>query len=147
MILTREEGWSEVKVGRIFKSSDCIHAEEKPRWISNSQYVAYSGNHKTFTETMDNILDEHDDLNNRLVFISNGATWIKKWVEDAFPKAVSILDYYHVCEHLHEFSNSVFRDKVKEKLDGKTKRMVIERNNRHGNKAYKKDREGKRRRN
>lgn len=116
MILTREEGWSEVKVGRIFKSSDCIHAEEKPGWISNSQYVAYLGNHKTFTATMDNILDEHGDLNNRLVFISDGATWIKKWVEDAFPKAVSILDYYHVCEHLHEFSNSVFSDKVKEKL-------------------------------
>ncbi len=31
MILTREEGWSEVKVGRIFKSSDCIHAKGKPR--------------------------------------------------------------------------------------------------------------------
>jgi len=30
MILTRAEGWSEVKVGRIFKSSDCLHAEGKP---------------------------------------------------------------------------------------------------------------------
>lgn len=116
MILTREEGWSEVKVGRIFKSSDCIHAKGKPGWISNSQYIAYLGSHKIFTETMDNILDEHGNLNNRLVFISDGATWIKKWIEDAFPNAVSILDYYHVCEHLHEFSNSVFKDKVKEKL-------------------------------
>jgi hypothetical protein len=26
MLLTREEGWKEVKVGRFFKSSDCIHA-------------------------------------------------------------------------------------------------------------------------
>jgi len=116
MLLTREEGWSEVKVGRIFKSSDCIHAKGKSGWISNSQYVGYLGSHKIFTETMDNILDEHGDLNNRLVFISDGATWIKKWIEDAFPKAVSILDYYHVCEHLHEFSNSVFSDKAKEKL-------------------------------
>ena len=30
MILTWEEGWSEVKVGRIFKSSDCLNAEGKP---------------------------------------------------------------------------------------------------------------------
>ena len=29
MVLTREEGWKEVKVGRIFKSSDCIHAGSK----------------------------------------------------------------------------------------------------------------------
>ena len=26
LVLTREEGWKEVKVGRFFKSCDCIHA-------------------------------------------------------------------------------------------------------------------------
>lgn len=116
MILTREEGWSEVKVGRIFKSNDCIHAEGKPGWISNSQYTAYLGSYKTFTETMDNLLDKYGNLGSRLVFISDGATWIKNWTEDAFPNAVSILDYYHVCEHLHEFSSTIFNDKTKEKL-------------------------------
>ena len=115
MILTRQQGWSEVKVGRIFKSNDCIHAQGKPGWISNSQYVAYLGNHKPFTETMDNLIDQHGDLGKRLVFVSDGATWIKNWSGDAFPDAVSILDYYHACEHLHEFSSSIFRDKTKEK--------------------------------
>ena len=43
MLLTREEGWKEVKVGRFFKSSDCIHADEKPGWISNSQYCCAFG--------------------------------------------------------------------------------------------------------
>ncbi len=33
MVLTREEGWKEVKVGRLFKSSDCIHAGSKQGWI------------------------------------------------------------------------------------------------------------------
>lgn len=116
LILTREEGWSEVKVGRIFKSSDCIHAEGKPGWISNSQYIAHLGSHKPFTETMEDILDKYGKPEVRMVFISDGATWIKNWIEDAFPDAVSILDYYHVCEHLHEFSSSVFGDKSKEKL-------------------------------
>src|SRR5665213_2047210 len=116
MILTREEGWSEVKVGRIFKSYDCIHAEGKPGWISNSQYTAHLGSHKVFTETMENLLDKYGNLGDRMVFISDGATWIKNWIEDAYPDAVSVLDYYHVCEHLHEFSSSVFSDKAKEKL-------------------------------
>ncbi len=31
------------------------------------------------------------------------------------PNAISILDYYHVCEHLHDFSSSLFTDKTKEK--------------------------------
>ena len=116
MILTKEEWWIEVKVGRIFKSNDCVHAEGKPGWISSSQYTAYLGSHKIFTETMDNLLDKYGRLSNRLVFISDGATWIKNWTEDAFPYAISILDFYHVCEHLHEFSSSIFSDKAKEKL-------------------------------
>ena len=64
---------------------------------------------------MDTLIDKYGNLGNRLVFVSDGATWIKNWIEDAFPKAVSILDYYHVCEHLHKFSSSIFSDKVIEK--------------------------------
>ncbi len=86
MILTREEGWSEVKAGRIFKSCDCLHAEGKPGWISHSQYTAHLGGHKEFTKTMDALLDKQGNLSNRLVFISDGATWIKNWIEDAFPQ-------------------------------------------------------------
>lgn len=116
MIFTREEGWSEVKVGRIFKSSDCLHAEGKQGWISHSQYTAHLGGYKEFTKTLDTLIDKYGDLDKRLVFVSDGASWIKNWIEDAFPKAVSILDYYHVCEHLHEFSSSIFSDKAKEKV-------------------------------
>ena len=126
MILTREEGWSEVKVGRIFKSSDCLHAEGKPGWISHSQYAAHLGSHKEFTETMDSLIDKYGTLGNRLIFVSDGAVWIKNWIEDAFPDAVSILDYYHACEHLHEFSNTIFTDKAKEKIwTGKQKEWLL----------------------
>jgi hypothetical protein len=116
MIFTREEGWNEVKVGRIFKSSDCLHAEGKPGWISHFKYTAHLGSPKEFTKTMDNLIDKYGSLGNRLVFVSDGATWIKNWIEDAFPKAISILDYYHACEHLHDFSGSIFCDKAKEKI-------------------------------
>jgi hypothetical protein len=116
MIYTREEGWSEVKVGRIFKSSDCLHAEGKTGWISHSQYIAHLGSHKQFTQTLDTLIDKYGKLGNRLVFVSDGATWIKNWTEDSFPKAVCILDYYHACEHLYEFLSSIFTDKAKEKI-------------------------------
>src|SRR5439155_1982159 len=114
MLLTREEGWKEVKVGRFFKSSDCIHAGSKAGWISNSQYVAHLGNSKDFTKIMDELIESYGRLDNRLIFISDGATWIKNWVTDAFPQAVSILDYYHACEHLHLFTNNYFTDKKTE---------------------------------
>jgi Uncharacterised protein family (UPF0236) len=116
MILTREAGWSEVKVGRLFKSRDCLHAVGKAGWISHSQYTAHLGSHKDVTKMMDNLIDKFGNWGKRLVFVCDGATWIKNWIEDAFPKAVFILDYYHACEHLHAFSGTVFFDKAKEKI-------------------------------
>ncbi len=114
MALTREEGWKEVKVGRLFKSSDCIHAGSKQGWISNSQYVAQLRNSKDFTKTMDGLIESFGKLGSRLLFLSDGATWIKNWIGDAFPGAISLLDFYHACEHLHRFSNSFFKDKEME---------------------------------
>ena len=116
MLLTREEGWKEVKVGRFFKSDDCIHAGGKAGWISNSQYVAHLSNSKEFTKTMDDLIESYGKIGHRLIFISDGAVWIKNWIADAFPDAVSILDYYHACEHLHLFTSSYFTDKEQEKI-------------------------------
>lgn len=127
MLLTREEGWKEVKVGRIFKSSDCIHAVSKQGWISNSQYTAHLGSSKEFTRIMDDLLESFGCLNKRLIFISDGATWIKNWIEDAFPNAISILDYYHASEHLHQFSSGFFKNKDDEqKWTARQKELLLE---------------------
>lgn len=112
MLLTRKEGWKEVKLGRIFKSGDCIDPNGKVGWIRHSQYLAHLGDSKTFTQQMDDLLASYGSLNHRMVFISDGALWIKNWIEDAFPNAISILDYYHASEHLYRFVEAYFRDKT-----------------------------------
>lgn len=112
MLLTRDEGWKEVKVGRIFTSGACVDPNGNLSWIRHSQYVAHLGKSKGFTEQMDALIESYGSLGKRLVFIADGGTWIKNWIEDAFPEAVSVLDYYHVCEHLHQFANTVFTDET-----------------------------------
>jgi Uncharacterised protein family (UPF0236) len=114
MLLTREDGWKEVKLGRIFKASDCIHASGKPGWISNSQYAAHLGSHKTFISQMENLIDGYNLSASKLVFITDGASWLRNWIEDAYPASQSILDYYHACEYLHAFSREHFADKEAE---------------------------------
>jgi Uncharacterised protein family (UPF0236) len=127
MILTRDEGWKEVKVGRMFTSGSCIDPNGKASWIRHSQYVAHLGNCKNFTKQMDTLIESYGRLDKRLVFISDGGTWIKNWVEDAFPQAVSILDYYHVCEHLHQFANTIFsEEKQLKKWTDKQKELLLE---------------------
>jgi hypothetical protein len=112
MLFTRDGGWKEVKVGRIFKSSDCISPEGKPSYIKHSQYYAHLGDSKTFTCQMDTLLDRYNVSPEQLIFISDGALWIKNWIEDAFPKAISMLDYYHAKEHLYQFIEVSFIDKA-----------------------------------
>ncbi|MGH2644834.1 MAG: UPF0236 family transposase-like protein [Chitinophagaceae bacterium] len=115
MIFTRDEDWKEVKVGRLFKSSDCIDPNGKSSWIRHSQYLACLGKSRDFTDKMDDLIESFGDIKQRLVFISDGATWIRNWVEDAFPEAISVLDYFHAVEHLHQFTNSYFKDEGAEK--------------------------------
>jgi Uncharacterised protein family (UPF0236) len=127
MILTRDEGWKEVKVGRMFTSGSCIDPNGKASWIRHSQYVAHLGNCKKFTTQMDTLIESYGRLGKRLVFIADGGTWIKNWVEDAFPQAISILDYYHVCEHLHQFANTIFSEaKQLKKWTDKQKELLLE---------------------
>jgi hypothetical protein len=110
MLLTRDEGWKEVKVGRMFTSSACIDPNGKSSWIRQSQYAAHLGKSKDFAAKMDDLIASYGRLDERLIFISDGSTWIKNWIEDAYPHAVPILDYYHACEHLYDFANTVFKE-------------------------------------
>ena len=127
MLLTRDEGWKEVKVGRMFTSDSCIDPNGKLSWIRHSQYVAHLGNNKDFTKQMDTLIESYGRLGKRLVFIADGGTWIKNWIEDAFPEALSILDYYHVCEHLHSFANIAFSEETKRnKWTDKQKELLLE---------------------
>ncbi len=108
-ILSRESGWTETKVGRIFKSSDNFSISSKRRMIHRSDYVAHIGNHKDFTAKMSPYLDR---LNN-VVFIADGASWIWKWVEDCYPSAVEILDFYHAFEKIGQWGSLFFKDTAK----------------------------------
>lgn len=115
MLFTRDEKWKEVKVGRIFKSSDCISPQGKPGYIRHSQYLAHLGDSKAFTSKMDTLIDNYNLVPEQIIFISDGAPWIKNWVEDAFPDATSILDYYHAAQHLYQFTEVAFADKKEAK--------------------------------
>lgn len=127
MLLTREESWKEVKVGRMFTSGSCIDPNGKSSWIRHSQYVAHFGNSQVFTRQMDTLIESYGNLGKRVVFIADGGVWIKNWIEDSFPEAISILDYYHVCDHLHLYANTAFsKEAARKKWTDKQKELLLE---------------------
>lgn len=128
MILTREkDSWREVKVGRVFKSKDCVQESANRGCILQSQYVAHLGNIEPFCKTMDELLDDYGGthLKERLVFITDGAIWIHNWSKDMFPNAVHVLDYYHASEHLYDFVKLQFKDDPSGKLWGKQQEALL----------------------
>jgi hypothetical protein len=112
MILTRnnEEPWKEIKLGRLFRDVDCLNPNSEVSYLHNSQYVGHFGASKEFCEKLEGVIDSYGDLKDRLVFINDGATWIREWIADNYPLAVSVLDYYHASEYLYEFADKAFPD-------------------------------------
>jgi len=129
MISTREEGWKEIKLGRLFKSSDCMNPNTESAWIQQSQYVAHFGNCQRFCEKAEQVIDSYGRLKERLVFITDGATWIKNWIEYSYPESTAILDYYHACEHLHDFVENGMKsesDEIRKKWFKEQKELLLE---------------------
>lgn len=44
----------------------------------------------------------------RLCVVADGAAWIWNRIEQVFPKAKQVLDYYHCSEHLHELASAQY---------------------------------------
>lgn len=106
---SHKDVWKEIKVGRIFFASHQVEQVSKGRNIIRySDYVVNLGDLKTFLTKMENRLD---DYRGKLIFINDGASWIWNWIEDAYPKAVQILDYFHAMEYLSVFAEAYIKDK------------------------------------
>jgi len=106
MLLTREEKWKEIKLGRIFKSSDNMAIKNRGI-IRESVYVSHLGSHTEFLEKLER---QTCNLTNISV-VADGAPWIWKYYDDYRPDATQILDYYHAVEKLTPFAQSYFENR------------------------------------
>lgn len=130
MLQTREgessNDWKEVKVGRIFSHNSIYGLDKHHNWIKDSIYSAYLGCSTAFLEKFEPLTDILSPLADRLVFIADGATWIWRWIEESYPQATQILDYYHALEHLSKFAKLYLKDKKKrKKWIAKQKQMLL----------------------
>lgn len=118
-MLQTEEGWKEVKLGRVFKASDVkalkskVKAEEgEPKQrhrIAESIYSAYLGSCHEFLPRFDASLGTLSASPQALVFITDGAEWIHNYLQKTYPKATLILDYFHAVERLGELASKLFK--------------------------------------
>lgn len=111
MIFTDNQ-WREVKLGRVF-SSEALEAAcslGRGSRIEHSEYTGHLGGVEEFTRKFRLTTDKYAPLNERLVFIVDGAVWIHRWICETYPAATQILDFYHASEHLGEFARVAISD-------------------------------------
>jgi hypothetical protein len=107
MLFTREKGWTEIKVGRVFTESSCVSIQDKRNKILQSQYVCHLGGHTEFLEKWESYIEPYRTQ----VFIADGAKWIWNHVEDAYPGAAQILDFFHAVEKVGNYAALQYPDK------------------------------------
>lgn len=117
MIQTREgidhNDWKEVKLGRIFSDNNLYELDKDHNWIKDSIYCANLGDYKAFLEKFEPLIDGLDELDKRLVFVADGATWIWRWITESYPNATQILDFFHAMEHISKFAKVCFKEQKK----------------------------------
>lgn len=111
MLLTREEKWKEIKLGRIFSESSYIADISKNRGlITESVYCAHFGNSDDFWERFSKEIPPK----RKLVFICDGAKWLWNNIEDCYPESTQILDFYHCKEHVCQFAKEYYNNKAEQ---------------------------------
>lgn len=95
--LFTDEGWKEVKVGRVFQATP--DATTASKWkMGPSEYVAQRGHYEKFTAQFERLLPPATTC--KKVFVTDGAAWITNWITKTYPDSLQILDFFHVCEKL-----------------------------------------------
>lgn len=109
MLLTREDKWKEVKLGRVFSGDSQIDEISKNRgMITDSIYSAHFGKSDEFWDRF----SKEIPANQKLVFICDGAKWLWNYIDDCYPDSIQILDYFHCKEHVCEFAKDFFKGQV-----------------------------------
>jgi len=127
MLPLRDQGgsWGEMKLGRLFREKNHFDLGKQSNIIRDSTYVSHFGGHAGFIEKFERVVDNYDFLEERLVFINDGARWIDNWIEENYPRATNILDFYHGAEYLYDFAKIVWKDNSKQSEWASSQKLLL----------------------
>lgn len=117
--------WKENKLAIFFSDKNIYKRKNKANMITHKDFVSYLGNVDTFrrllfAKAVELKYWEYENI----VFISDGATWLRNMINELFPEAIQILDKFHLIENIYQYANFVFNEdkkkveKFKDKIVG-----------------------------
>lgn len=120
--------WKENKLGMFFSDKDLFKRKDKSNMILKKEFTTIFGGVEKFKQHFFNLALKQDYLSyNKVIFITDGATWIRNMLNELFPDAIQILDKFHLIENIGNYAKVVFKDnerKVKNFIDRTFERIL-----------------------
>lgn len=105
--------WRENKLGEVFSSKDIHYWTDKKgkrqHQILRREFVSYVGSVSEFKKHLlaCALRRGYGSFRDTIV-LSDGAAWIRNMVDEIFPDAQQILDFFHLCENVNTFAKYIF---------------------------------------
>lgn len=103
--------WKENKLAILFDDKNLYRRKDGTNKIMNKEYVTYLGSVDEFQKHLFACALKHDFQSYKnIVFISDGATWIRNMINELYPDAIQILDLFHLKENISNYAKVIFKD-------------------------------------
>jgi hypothetical protein len=91
-MIQMDHGWQEVKLGRVYREDSREKNGKKGEnqicyYLNESTYSVHLGAHTDFIPKFEASLGNYKAHGSQLVFITDGATWIQKYLTKRFPNS------------------------------------------------------------
>lgn len=126
MLLT-DEGYKENKLARMFTATALKQSpvEDRGGHIESSLYTAHLGGVVDFTAKFRPHVDTYKALGENLVFISDGAIWLRQLMTSYYPEATLILDFYHLMSYIGQVGVAAYQSPKRQSEWIEEQRMLL----------------------
>ena len=98
--------------------------KDKSNIIKHKEFASYIGSVDTFrilvfAKAVELRYWEYE----KMVFLSDGATWIRNMINELFPETIQILDKFHLIENIYEYAKFIFKEDIQKVEEFKNKIM------------------------
>lgn len=113
----QDNGWRELKVGAWFTTKAQPPKKRGDEWSIRADNISYYCDiieAEQFAHLVwASAVQRRAHLAHELIILGDGAHWIWDIVDEHFPDAIQIVDWYHACQYLHPVAQLAFKDKSK----------------------------------